>query len=63
MQVVKAPFLTQKVPGKLRDIIIGQNFIIALKEDKPCGRKAPEGFSAESPLQSRLMLSVLPERK
>jgi len=32
-RVVKAPFLTQKVPGKLRDIIIGQNFIIALKED------------------------------
>ncbi|CAE7254185.1 Rcbtb1, partial [Symbiodinium natans] len=32
-RVVKAPFLTQKVPGKIRDIIIGQNFIIALKED------------------------------
>ncbi|CAK9030938.1 unnamed protein product [Durusdinium trenchii] len=32
-RVIKAPFLTQKVPGKIRDIIIGQNFIIALKED------------------------------
>lgn len=31
-EVIKAPFLTQKVPGKIRDIIIGQNFIIALKE-------------------------------
>ncbi|CAJ1354383.1 unnamed protein product [Effrenium voratum] len=32
-RVIKAPFLTQKVPGKIRDIVIGQNFIIALKED------------------------------
>ena len=32
-RVIKAPFLTQKVPGKIRDIVIGQNFIIALKEE------------------------------
>eukprot|EP00927_Polykrikos_kofoidii_P015807 TRINITY_DN17079_c0_g1_i4.p1 TRINITY_DN17079_c0_g1~~TRINITY_DN17079_c0_g1_i4.p1 ORF type:complete len:623 (-),score=107.25 TRINITY_DN17079_c0_g1_i4:14-1780(-) len=30
---IKEPFLTQKVPGKIRDVIIGQGFIIALNED------------------------------
>eukprot|EP00440_Ansanella_granifera_P010714 gb/GFBE01011625.1/.p1 GENE.gb/GFBE01011625.1/~~gb/GFBE01011625.1/.p1 ORF type:complete len:593 (+),score=156.52 gb/GFBE01011625.1/:1-1779(+) len=32
-RVIKAPFLTQKVPGRIRDVIIGHNFIIALRED------------------------------
>eukprot|EP00931_Biecheleriopsis_adriatica_P036418 TRINITY_DN20982_c0_g1_i1.p1 TRINITY_DN20982_c0_g1~~TRINITY_DN20982_c0_g1_i1.p1 ORF type:complete len:614 (+),score=142.70 TRINITY_DN20982_c0_g1_i1:73-1914(+) len=32
-RVIKQPFLTQKVPGKIRDVIIGQNFIISLRED------------------------------
>merc|ERR1719387_938802 len=32
-RVIKAPFLTQKVDDKIRNIIIGQTFIIALKED------------------------------
>eukprot|EP00747_Dinoflagellata_sp_TGD_P211769 gnl/TRDRNA2_/TRDRNA2_84958_c0_seq1.p1 gnl/TRDRNA2_/TRDRNA2_84958_c0~~gnl/TRDRNA2_/TRDRNA2_84958_c0_seq1.p1 ORF type:complete len:344 (-),score=77.68 gnl/TRDRNA2_/TRDRNA2_84958_c0_seq1:4-1035(-) len=32
-RVIKAPFLTQKVEGKIRNIVIGQTFIIALRED------------------------------
>jgi len=32
-RVIKAPFLTQKVPGRIRDVIIGHTFIIALQED------------------------------
>mmetsp|Transcript_21546 Transcript_21546/g.64727 ORF Transcript_21546/g.64727 Transcript_21546/m.64727 type:complete len:579 (+) Transcript_21546:113-1849(+) len=32
-RVIKAPFLTQKVPGKIRDVIIGNTFIIALQDD------------------------------
>eukprot|EP00929_Paragymnodinium_shiwhaense_P113018 TRINITY_DN81283_c0_g1_i1.p1 TRINITY_DN81283_c0_g1~~TRINITY_DN81283_c0_g1_i1.p1 ORF type:complete len:598 (-),score=145.48 TRINITY_DN81283_c0_g1_i1:66-1859(-) len=32
-RVVKAPFLTQKVHGRIRDVIIGHTFIIALNED------------------------------
>jgi len=32
-RVIKVPFLTQKVPGKIRDVIIGHTFIIALQED------------------------------
>mmetsp|Transcript_110900 Transcript_110900/g.236885 ORF Transcript_110900/g.236885 Transcript_110900/m.236885 type:complete len:591 (-) Transcript_110900:497-2269(-) len=32
-RVIKAPFLTQKVPGRIRDVVIGHTFIIALKED------------------------------
>jgi len=29
---ITAPFLTQKVVGKIRDVVIGQSFIIALEE-------------------------------
>jgi len=32
-RVIKAPFLTQKVQGKIRDVIIGHTFIIALTEE------------------------------
>eukprot|EP00448_Togula_jolla_P013589 CAMPEP_0170587020 /NCGR_PEP_ID=MMETSP0224-20130122/10057_1 /TAXON_ID=285029 /ORGANISM="Togula jolla, Strain CCCM 725" /LENGTH=579 /DNA_ID=CAMNT_0010910609 /DNA_START=8 /DNA_END=1747 /DNA_ORIENTATION=+ len=32
-RVIKVPFLTQKVPGKIRDVIIGHTFIIALNEE------------------------------
>ena len=47
-EVVKAPFLTQRVPGKIRDIIIGQNFIIALKEDALRFGGLSEGFSLKT---------------
>eukprot|EP00421_Protoceratium_reticulatum_P000679 CAMPEP_0168364014 /NCGR_PEP_ID=MMETSP0228-20121227/3989_1 /TAXON_ID=133427 /ORGANISM="Protoceratium reticulatum, Strain CCCM 535 (=CCMP 1889)" /LENGTH=570 /DNA_ID=CAMNT_0008376761 /DNA_START=1 /DNA_END=1710 /DNA_ORIENTATION=+ len=30
---IKVPFLTQKVQGRIRDVIIGHTFIIALQED------------------------------
>lgn len=32
-RVIKAPFLTQKVPSRIRDVVIGHTFIIALQED------------------------------
>eukprot|EP00928_Gymnodinium_smaydae_P065041 TRINITY_DN48242_c0_g1_i1.p1 TRINITY_DN48242_c0_g1~~TRINITY_DN48242_c0_g1_i1.p1 ORF type:complete len:612 (+),score=119.37 TRINITY_DN48242_c0_g1_i1:69-1838(+) len=32
-RVIKAPFLTQKVVGRIRDVVIGHTFIIALNED------------------------------
>lgn len=32
-RVIKTPFLTQKVSGKIRDVIIGHTFILALNED------------------------------
>mmetsp|Transcript_68851 Transcript_68851/g.180439 ORF Transcript_68851/g.180439 Transcript_68851/m.180439 type:complete len:573 (-) Transcript_68851:184-1902(-) len=32
-RTIKQPFLTQKVPRDIRDVIIGQSFIIALQDD------------------------------
>jgi len=32
-RVIKVPFLTEKIEGNIRNVIIGQTFIIALKED------------------------------
>jgi len=32
-RIIPRPFLTQKISGKIRDVVIGQTFIIALKED------------------------------
>ena len=32
-RIIKKPFLTQKVDAKIRNIVIGNSFIIALQED------------------------------
>mmetsp|Transcript_1708 Transcript_1708/g.2330 ORF Transcript_1708/g.2330 Transcript_1708/m.2330 type:complete len:125 (+) Transcript_1708:44-418(+) len=32
-RVIRVPFLTQKIEGKLRNVVIGATFIIVLKED------------------------------
>jgi len=32
-RIIKVPFLTQKVSGRIRDVIIGPTFIVALRED------------------------------
>lgn len=32
-RVIKVPFLTEKIQGSIRNVIIGQTFIIALKQD------------------------------
>ena len=61
-KVVKAPFLTQKVPGKIRDIIIGQNFIIALKEDRSSAFQISSGCFCQTKPHASLAVQESPSR-
>jgi len=65
---MKNPYLTQKVPGKIRDIVIGQQFIIALREDMTLvswgeDKKGALGLGSENTTSNEPKEIVFPEKE